>query len=162
MNENFAPSAPTVGLYTPQQRVRRDGTKWTLVQGILAPLQFLVFAISLVLVLRYLLTGAGYDIATASIVLKTAILYLIMVTGAIWEKVVFGQWLFAPAFFWEDVFSFVVIGLHTLYIYGLFIGTFTSSALITIALMAYLAYIVNAAQFIWKLRMARLQAEASA
>jgi len=162
MTETFAANAPTAGLYTPQQRARRDGTKWTVVQGILAPLQFLVFAVSLVLVLRYLFTGAGYEIATASIVLKTAILYLIMVTGAIWEKVVFNQWLFAPAFFWEDVFSFVVIGLHSLYIYGLLAGTFVPNALITIALMAYAAYVVNAAQFIWKLRMARLQAEASA
>ena len=118
MTETFAATAPTAGLYTPQQRARRDGTKWTVVQGILAPLQFLIFAVSLVLVLRYLFTGAGYEIATASIVLKTAILYLIMVTGAIWEKVVFNQWLFAPAFFWEDVFSFVVIGLHSLYIWA--------------------------------------------
>jgi hypothetical protein len=28
-----------------------------------------------------------------------------MVTGCIWEKVVFGRYLFAPAFYWEDVFS---------------------------------------------------------
>ena len=35
-----------------------------------------------------------------------------MITGAVWEKVVFGQYLFAPAFLWEDVFSFAVIALH--------------------------------------------------
>ena len=104
------------GLYTPEQRHRRDRTRWTLVQGILAPLQFLVFLISLALVLRYLINGDGYAAATVSIVVKTGVLYLIMITGAIWEKVVFGQYLFAPAFFWEDVFSFVVIALHTAYI----------------------------------------------
>lgn len=86
-------------LYTAAQRARRDATKWTLVQGILAPIQFVVFLISLALVLRYLSTGEGYGAANASILLKTAILYLIMVTGAIWEKVVFGQYLLAPAFF---------------------------------------------------------------
>ena len=32
------------GLYTPEQKLRRDQTVWTLVQGVLAPLQFLVFA----------------------------------------------------------------------------------------------------------------------
>ena len=37
---------------------------------------------------------------------QNRVFYTIMVTGAIWEKVVFGQYLFAPAFFWEDVFSF--------------------------------------------------------
>jgi 3-vinyl bacteriochlorophyllide hydratase len=78
-------------LYTPEQRLRRDASAWTLVQGVLAPLQFLVFATSVVLVLRYLATGAGYELATGSVVLKTLLLYTIMITGCIWEKVVFGS-----------------------------------------------------------------------
>ncbi len=149
-------------LYTPQQRARRDQTRWTLVQGILAPVQFLVFLVSLWLVLRYLTTGLGYEAATVSILIKTGFLYLIMVTGAIWEKTVFDRWLFAPAFFWEDVFSFFVIGLHSLYLYGLFVAGFAPDALIVIALAGYAVYVVNAGQFVWKLRLARLQAEAEA
>lgn len=145
------------GLYTPAQRIRRDETVWTTVQGILAPVQFLVFLISLGLVLRFMATGEGYALATASILAKTGVLYLIMVTGAIWEKVVFGQYLFAPAFFWEDVVSFGVIALHTLYLYGLITGAFPANTLMIITLAAYIIYVVNAAQFIWKLRMARLQ-----
>ena len=111
--------APKQGcrLYTAEERARRDASPWTFVQGILAPAQFLAFAVSLVLVLRFLWTGEGYGAATVSILIKTGFLYLIMVTGAIWEKEVFGQYLFSPAFFWEDVFSFAVIALHTLYIY---------------------------------------------
>ena len=104
------------GLYTPEQKKRRDETVWTLVQGVLAPLQFLVFAISTVFVINFLLNGTGLEVATASVILKTLILYSIMVTGAIWEKVVFGRYLFAPAFFWEDVVSMGVIALHTLYL----------------------------------------------
>lgn len=144
-------------LYTPEQRARRDSSNWTLVQGVLAPLQFGVFVVSLALVVRYLLTGDGYGAATASILLKTGVLYTIMATGAIWEKVVFGQYLFAPAFFWEDVFSFVVIALHTLYIVALLWTDAGAMALMTIALAAYAAYVVNAGQFLWKLRAARLQ-----
>ena len=143
-------------LYTPSQRARRDATVWTTVQGVLAPLQFLVFAVSLVLVLRYLLTGDGYHAATVSILLKTALLYTIMVTGAIWEKVVFGQYLFAPAFFWEDVVSFVVIALHTLYLYGLITESIAPVQLMLIALAAYVTYALNATQFLLKLRRARL------
>jgi 3-vinyl bacteriochlorophyllide hydratase len=146
-------------LYTPDQRARRDASPWTLVQGVLAPLQFVVFLVSLGLVLRYMATGAGYEVATLSIIIKTGVLYLIMITGAIWEKIVFGQWLFAPAFFWEDVFSFVVIALHTLYIVGLLGGFYGSETLMLIALAAYATYVVNAGQFLWKLRMARLQSE---
>ncbi|WP_147127654.1 2-vinyl bacteriochlorophyllide hydratase [Shimia ponticola] len=146
-------------LYTPEERARRDATVWTLIQGLLAPLQFLVFLISLGLVLRYLMTGAGYEVATQSILAKTAFLYLIMITGAIWEKVVFGQYLFAPAFFWEDVFSFLVIALHTAYLWAVFSGAVGPIGQMWIALAAYAAYVVNAGQFIWKLRQARLQSE---
>lgn len=145
-------------LYTDDQRARRDGTVWTLVQGILAPLQFAVFLVSLGLVLRYLASGEGYQAATVSILIKTGFLYLIMVTGAIWEKVVFGQYLFAPAFFWEDVFSFAVIGLHTAYVWALFAGAMSPDALMWLALAAYATYVINAGQFLRKLRMARLQA----
>jgi len=156
------PSDAPAGLYTAEQRARRDASIWTLVQGILAPLQFLVFLVSLVLVARYLWTGAGYEAATLSILAKTGFLYLIMVTGAIWEKVVFGQYLFAPAFFWEDVFSFAVIALHTAYVWALVTGGFTPAQEMAIALAAYAAYVINAGQFLLKLRAARLQSEASA
>jgi 3-vinyl bacteriochlorophyllide hydratase len=143
-------------LYTEAQRLRRDESVWTLVQGILAPVQFLIFLTSLVLVLRYMTTGMGYEAATVSVVVKTCALYLIMITGAIWEKVVFGQYLFAPAFFWEDVFSFAVIALHTLYLYGLFSGSIAPDRLMLIALAAYATYVINAGQFLWKLRRARM------
>ena len=144
-------------LYSPAERRRRDETVWTLVQAILAPLQFFVFGVSLILVLRYLSTGDGYAVATGSIFLKTAILYTIMVTGAIWEKVVFGRYLFAPAFFWEDVFSMLVLALHTLYLIVTLFGLVSPATEMWIALAAYAAYVVNAAQFLLKLRRARLE-----
>lgn len=147
-----------VFLYTEEQRTRRDTSIWTTIQGVLAPIQFLVFLVSLALVIRYLLTGSGYDAATISILIKTVFLLTIMVTGAIWEKVVFGQYLFAPAFFWEDVFSFLVIALHLAYVWALFTGALDPVEEMWLALAAYAAYVVNAGQFLWKLRVARLQA----
>jgi 3-vinyl bacteriochlorophyllide hydratase len=141
--------------------MRRDASSWTLVQGILAPLQFLVFLVSLALVLRYLATGAGYDAANLSIILKTLVLYTIMVTGALWERDVFGVYLFAPAFFWEDAVSFVVIALHTAYLVAIVTGWLTPTEQMLIALAAYATYVVNAAQFLLKLRAARLQAAAA-
>ena len=149
-------------IYTKAERQRRDATIWTLVQGVLAPLQFVVFLASLALVIRYLLTGEGYEIATISIVLKTLVLYAIMVTGSIWEKVVFGKWLFARPFFWEDVFSFVVIALHTLYLWALSTASLSPAELMTVALAAYAAYVVNAGQFLRKLRLARMEAASAA
>ncbi len=155
------PQAP-VGLYTPSERLRRDASVWTLVQGVLAPIQFLVFLVSLALVLRFLVTGVGHDAATISVVAKTLTLYTIMVTGCIWEKDVFGVWLFAPAFYWEDVFSMLVLALHTAYLVALVTGALTPRQQMLLALAAYATYVINAGQFIWKLRMARLQAARSA
>lgn len=142
-------------LYTAQQRRRRDATRWTLIQGILAPVQFLVFLVSLGLVVNYLARGEGLAPATASVLIKTLLLYTIMVTGAIWEKVVFGQYLFAPAFFWEDLVSTVVIALHSAYLYCWMSDLGTPAQQLWIALAAYGAYVINAAQFLLKLRAAR-------
>lgn len=148
-------------LYTPEERARRDATRWTLVQGLLAPFQFLVFLISLGLVLRSLATGEGAFAADVSVVAKTVTLFAIMITGSIWEKVVFGKWLFARAFFWEDVFSMLVIALHATYMVML-LGQFGSFAQrMEIALAGYAAYVINAGQFLLKLRAARLDAERS-
>lgn len=144
-------------LYTSAERARRDATPWTLVQGVLAPVQFLVFLVSVVLVLRYLQTGQGETAATVSIVLKTFLLYTIMITGCIWEKVVFGRYLFAASFFWEDVFSMLVLALHTAYLVALYTGSLSVREQMLLALAAYAAYAINATQFILKLRAARLQ-----
>ena len=146
------------GLYTPEQKKRRDETVWTLVQGVLAPLQFLVFAISTVFVINFLLNGTGLEVATASVILKTLILYSIMVTGAIWEKVVFGRYLFAPAFFWEDVVSMGVIALHTLYLLMWLTGSGSPQEQMVVALAAYGAYLVNAILFLLKFQQARSSA----
>lgn len=148
---------PVRSLYTPEQKARRDNTIWTPVQGVLAVFQFAVFLVSLTLVVRCLLTGEGAYIATVSIILKTFTLYTIMVTGSLWEKVVFDKYLFAPAFFWEDVVSFVVIALHTVYMASLFIDFLTLREQLLLILAAYLTYAVNATQFVLKLRAARLQ-----
>ncbi|RAI45223.1 2-vinyl bacteriochlorophyllide hydratase [Rhodoplanes roseus] len=152
-----AATHPTpIGLYTPEERRRRDESGWTTVQGVLAPLQFLVFLVSLGLVLRFVATGEGYVAATVSVVIKTIVLYVIMVTGSIWEKVVFGKYLFARPFFWEDVFSMLVLALHTAYLAALATGAAIETQ-IGIALAAYASYLVNATQFVLKLRAARKQ-----
>lgn len=148
---------PTQGatLYTPEERRRRDGSRWTLVQGVLAPIQFLVFVVSLWLVLAYLANGEGYAAAAASVVAKTLLLYAIMVTGCLWERDVFGCYLFARPFWWEDAVSMLVLALHTAYLAALFGGWLDPRSLMLLALAAYAAYVVNAAQFLIKLRMAR-------
>jgi 3-vinyl bacteriochlorophyllide hydratase len=154
---NTSPGSPQ-GLYTPEQRARRDASPWTVVQGVLAPLQFVVFLVSLVLVVNYLNNGTGLAAATASVVAKTGVLYAIMVTGAIWEKAVFGRYLFAPAFFWEDLVSMLVIALHSAYLLTWLLDLAGPRTQMWLALAAYASYLVNAGQFLVKLTSARQQA----
>jgi 3-vinyl bacteriochlorophyllide hydratase len=148
-------------LYTAEERVRRDKSVWTFVQGLLAPIQFFIFLGSLGFVLRFLLTGEGLETANASVVVKTLALYAIMITGCIWEKAVYGRYLFAPAFYWEDVFSMLVLALHTTYLWATYTGALVGAELMYLALAAYATYVVNAGQFLLKLRAARLDHEAT-
>lgn len=148
-------------LYTSEERRRRDSSPWTTVQGVLAPIQFVVFLVSLGLVIRFLATGEGFEAATVSIVIKTFVLYAIMITGAIWEREVFGVYLFARPFFWEDVFSILVLALHTIYLAGLVTGALGPQQQMLVALAAYASYVVNATQFLLKLRAARREQSAS-
>jgi 3-vinyl bacteriochlorophyllide hydratase len=150
-------SPPSVGrpLYTTEERARRDRSVWTVVQGVLAPLQLFAFLVSVCLVLSFLHTGNGETAATLSIVVKTLFLYAIMVTGAIWEKDVFGVWLFAPSFFWEDVVSMAVIALHTAYLYAMLTAALPVREQMFLALIAYASYVINALQFFYKLYLAR-------
>ena len=147
-------------LYTPEERDRRDRSRWTMVQGVLAPLQLLAFLVSLWLVLQFLRTGEGAEAATVSVIVKTAFLYAIMVTGAIWEKEVFGVWLFARPFFWEDVVSMAVIALHSAYLYAFLANALDLRDQMLLTLVAYAAYVLNAAQFFYKLMLARRESGA--
>ena len=161
MNEVASTTVISAGLYTPAERIRRDNTIWTPVQGFLAAFQFIVFAVSVCLITRFLVTGQGEMLAVWSVVFKTLVLYTIMVTGSIWEKVVFDKWLFAKSFFWEDVFSFLVLALHTAYLWSLYEGDMSRREQMWLALAAYAAYAVNAAQFLLKLKAARIQERAT-
>jgi 3-vinyl bacteriochlorophyllide hydratase len=135
-------------LYTPEERIRRDRSRWTVVQGVLAPLQLLAFLVSLWLA------------ATISVIVKTGFLYAIMITGAIWEKEVFGVWLFARPFFWEDVVSMAVIALHSAYLYAFLTDALDLRGQMLLALVAYATYAINASQFFYKLMLARRESDA--
>jgi len=142
--------------YTAAQLARRNESSWTRVQVILAPLQFLAFIVSLALVIRYLRTGDGYLIANISVLIKITLLWLITVTGMIWEKEIFGHWFLAPQFFWEDVGNAVAMFFHNLYFVAVWLD-WTPRALMTLMLVAYISYLFNCAQFVSKGVQARRQ-----
>ena len=138
--------------YTPEQLEKRNLSVWTKVQGILAPIQFVAFIAGLAVTVLYKL-GMGIDNftwVTAFIILKTAIFLLIFITGAFFEKDVFDKYVFAPEFFWEDIGSTIAIIIHLAYFILFYMGL-DENVLIWTALLAYLSYLINAAQFLFRL-----------
>ena len=149
--------------YTPEQLTRRNASVWTTVQGILAPIQFVIFIAGLAVTLMYK-TGTGIDNfawVTVFVVLKTIIFMVIFVTGAFFEKDVFDEYVFAPEFFWEDVGSTIAIIIHLSYFVLFYMGL-DETVLIRTALLAYLSYLVNAAQFLIRLIIEKRHASKTA
>lgn len=138
-----------MSIYTPEQLARRDSSKWTRVQMILAPIQFLAFLISFGLVARYLATGQGYAAANLSVLIKIGLLWAITITGMIWEKEIFGHYFLAREFFWEDVGNALAMATHNLYFLAIGLG-WPQRAVMTLMLLAYCTYLVNCAQFVLK------------
>ncbi|KPV47758.1 2-oxoglutarate synthase [Kouleothrix aurantiaca] len=134
-------------MYTPAQLARRNASPWTWVQAVLAPVQFLAFVVSFALVLRFLLTGQGYAIATISVLIKIALLWAITITGMIWEKEIFGHYFLAREFFWEDVGNAVAMLTHNLYFLARALH-WSDQAVMGLMLLAYCTYLVNCAQFV--------------
>lgn len=134
-------------MYTEDQLRRRERSRWTKVQIILAPIQFVVFLISFALVLRYLATGEGYLIATISIWIKIALIWALTITGMLWEYDMFDHYFMAKEFFWEDVGNLIAIITHNLYFVAQWIGA-DSRTVMWVMVFAYVTYLFNAVQFV--------------
>ncbi|MBC8160257.1 MAG: 2-vinyl bacteriochlorophyllide hydratase [Roseiflexaceae bacterium] len=147
-------------MYTPEQLIRRNTSPWTLIQAVLAPVQFLAFLASFALVARYLATGEGYDAANISVLIKIALLWLITITGMIWEKEIFGHYFLAKEFFWEDVGNAVALLTHNLYFLAIWLGV-SHQATMALMLAAYCTYLINCAQFVRRGIMAAKQRRAA-
>jgi len=138
--------------YTPEQLARRNASPWTKSQAILAPIQFLIFLAGLTVTWLYKqeIWIDDFGWITFFVTLKTFMLFLIFVTGAFFEKEVFGAYAFAPEFFWEDFGSAIAMIVHISY-FVLFFQGLDENFLIWTALLAYLSYLVNATQFLIRL-----------
>jgi 3-vinyl bacteriochlorophyllide hydratase len=134
-------------MYTPDQLRRREASRWTKVQIILAPIQFLAFIISFALVLRYLFTGEGYWVATVSVWIKIALIWVLTITGMLWEYDMYDHYFMAKEFFWEDLGNLIAIITHNLYFVAVWLGA-SKDVIMWVMVFAYLTYLVNAGQFV--------------
>jgi 3-vinyl bacteriochlorophyllide hydratase len=144
-------------LYSPEERRRRDATAWTLVQGVLAPVQFAGVRRQPVLVLRYLATGEGLLAASVSVLAKTALLYtdhdhrLRLGEGGLRPLPVRARLLLG-----RRGVSMVVLTLHTAYLAAWPPADDAAGPDAAGPGGLCTSYVINAVQFLLKLRMARL------
>jgi 3-vinyl bacteriochlorophyllide hydratase len=135
--------------YTQEQLRRRQASKWTRVQAVLAPLQFVSFLLSVGLVWRYLASGEGYAAAHAASLVKVLLMVLITVTGMLWEKDVYDHYFLAREFFWEDVVNGISLLMHMVFVVAVFAGVSERGVMVLMA-VALATYVVNFVQFAWR------------
>lgn len=133
--------------YTPEQLERRNRSIWTPVQAIGAPIQLLVFLVNVTLVVRFLATGADYELAHAVSVVKVLMLYFMTVTGMFWEHEVFGPWFMSREFFWEDFVNLIALIAHTAFLVSGWLGAAPTTQM-WIMCVAFLTYLANFTQFV--------------
>ena len=134
-------------MYTPDQLRRREASRWTKVQIILAPIQFVAFIISFGLVIHYLITGDGYLAATISVWVKIALIWALTITGMLWEYDMYDHYFMAKEFFWEDLGNLIAIITHNLYFVAKGMGA-DERTVMWVMVFAYVTYLFNAAQFL--------------
>ncbi|ACF15167.1 2-vinyl bacteriochlorophyllide hydratase [Chloroherpeton thalassium ATCC 35110] len=134
--------------YTPEQLRKRNNSVWTKVQLYLAPIQFVVFIIGVILTVMYY-HGAleDFSIVTWALLIKTLFLVVLFVTGAFFEKEIFDIWVFSPEFLWEDIGSSIATTVHFLYFILAYMGK-SEDVLVWTAFAAYFSYVVNAIQYL--------------
>lgn len=134
-------------MYTPDQLRRREASRWTQVQIVLAPIQFLAFIISFALVIRYLVTGEGYWVATVSVWVKIFLIWALTITGMLWEYDMYDHYFMAKEFFWEDLGNLIAIITHNLYFVAVWMGA-SQRVIMWVMVFAYITYLFNAGQFV--------------
>jgi 3-vinyl bacteriochlorophyllide hydratase len=133
---------------------RRSASIWTKIHPVFALGQLLAFCVSVGLLVGYFRGVVTFDAVHQSVLVKVALMIGAIVTGALWEKDVFGHYWFAPEFLGEDTMTVNVFILHIGYLAMVVAHPDNVTAQIGTLIVAYGVYIANVAQYI--LRTANL------
>jgi len=131
--------------FTPEELARRNATIWTPIVLYIALVQFIAYFAGFYLVIRFLMTGEGYQAATVIVWIKILLMWAVTVTGMIWEKVVVNHWLMAKQYFWEDFGNIVAMITHNAYFMAVWMGL-SQRDIMLIMLFAFITYIFNLVQ----------------
>jgi len=141
---------------------RRAASIWTKIHPVFAIAQLLVFLVSLLLLGLYALHAVPFHAVHVSVLVKVALMLGAIVTGALWERDVFGWWWFAPDYLVEDATTVMVVALHVAYLVLVYFWPANTHAIVAMLCVAYTVYAINVAHYIIRNRQMRAFAERSA
>jgi 3-vinyl bacteriochlorophyllide hydratase len=141
---------------------RRVDSKWTRIHPLFAIGQLGVFFVSAVLLVLYYTGHVSFHAVHISVLIKVAFMVGAIVTGAFWEKDVYGKWWFATEYFIEDVMTVNVFGLHVLYLVCVYAFPQNMQLNVVLLTVAYVVYGLNVGQYIWRHALNQKHARRSA
>lgn len=133
-----------------QVRARRRASVWTSIHPIFAIGQLLAFVVSVVLLVLYFRGTVTFETVHQSVIFKIFLMLGAVVTGALWERDVYGHYWFAPEYLFEDTMTVIVLVLHVGYLLMAYTHADNLSSVIGMLLFAYAVYIANVAQYVWR------------
>ncbi len=133
-----------------QVRERREASVWTRVHPIFALGQLGAFVVSVGFLIAYFAGWVNFAAVHESVLIKIALMIGAIVSGAFWEHDVFGPYWFAPEFFFEDAMTVNVFLLHLGYLAVVYTQPAEPSKAIVVLMVAYVVYVANVAQYIWR------------
>jgi 3-vinyl bacteriochlorophyllide hydratase len=127
---------------------RRRASIWTTIHPFFAFGQLFTFVVSVGLLVAYLFGKVPFSYVAISVLIKIGLMVGAMVSGAFWERDVFGQFWFAPEYFVEDVITAIVFYLHLAYLYAVYFAPFDGKLTLPTLVIAYTAYVINVGQYV--------------
>jgi 3-vinyl bacteriochlorophyllide hydratase len=127
---------------------RRAASVWTKIHPVFALGQLLAFCVSVALLIGYFRGGVSFDTVHQSVLVKVSLMIGAILTGALWEKDVFGAYWFAPEFLAEDTMTVIVFILHVAYLAMVVAHPDNLTAQVGMLIVAYSVYIFNVGQYV--------------
>jgi 3-vinyl bacteriochlorophyllide hydratase len=127
---------------------RRTASIWTLIHPLFAIGQLLVFVVSVSLFVAYLLGAVPFHVVHISVLVKIGLMVGAVISGAFWERDVFGYWWFAPEFLFEDVMTVIVFIMQITYLAIVYAHPEDTGVIAGALAFAYAVYLANVAQYI--------------
>jgi 3-vinyl bacteriochlorophyllide hydratase len=143
-------------MYTSEQQARRDASPLTKAMMAASMAQLIVIIASYCFVIYFLSTGKGYAGALITFWLNIVLLWLNTIIGMLWEKDMYGHYFMCREFFWEDAGNLAALIAYNSYFAALWLN-WSQHDTALLMLVANSVYLVNFAQFVFKLMRGRKQ-----